>query len=69
MEYGVDLSKKVNEIVLVSAIVLAVAHKRFNEWSSSQCLKRLQAEGVVMDVKEIVPREELAVAGIRIWGL
>ena len=69
MEYGVDLIKKVNEIALVSAIVLAVAHKPFKEWSPAQWLARLQAEGVVMDVKGIVPRDELAMAGIRIWGL
>ena len=69
MEYGVDLIKKVSEIAPVSAIVLAVAHKPFKEWSSAQWLERLQAEGVVMDVKGIVPREELAGAGIRIWGL
>ena len=69
MEYGVDLIKKVNEIALVSAILLAVAHKPFKEWSSAQWLERLQAEGVVMDVKGILPREELAGAGIRIWGL
>ena len=69
MEYGVDLIKKVNDIALVSAIVLAVAHKLFKEWSPAQWLERLQAEGVVMDVKGIVPRDELAMAGIRIWGL
>ena len=69
MEYGVDLIKKVNEIALVSAIVLAVAHELFKEWSPAQWLERLQAEGVVMDVKGIVPREELAGAKIRIWSL
>ena len=69
MEYGVDLIKKVNEIALVSAIVLAVAHKLFKEWSPTQWLERLQAEGVVMDVKGIVPREKLAGNGIRIWSL
>ncbi len=69
MEYGVDLIKKVNEIALVSAIVLAVAHKPFKEWSPTQWLERLQAEGVVMDVKGIVPREKLAGNGIRIWSL
>ena len=57
MEYGVDLIKKVNEIALVSAIVLAVAHKPFRGWSPAQWLELLQAEGVVMDVKGIVPRE------------
>ena len=36
MEYGVDLIKKVNEIALVSAIVLAVAHKPFKEWSPAR---------------------------------
>ncbi|MEL0219901.1 MAG: nucleotide sugar dehydrogenase [Deltaproteobacteria bacterium] len=69
MEYGVDLIKKVNEIALVSAIVLAVAHKPFKEWSPTQWLERLQAEGVVMDVKGIAPREELVQAGINIWRL
>ena len=69
MEYGVDLIKKVNQIALVSAIVLAVAHKPFKEWSPAQRLESLQAEGVVMDVKGIVPREELVGAGIQIWSL
>ena len=69
MEYGVDLIKKVNEIALVSAIVLAVAHKLFKEWSPAHWLERLQAEGVVMDVKGIAPREELVQAGINIWRL
>ena len=69
MECGVDLIKEVNEIALVSAIVLAVAHKPFKEWSPAQWLERLQAEGVVMDVKGIAPREELVQAGINIWCL
>ncbi|MGB0484547.1 MAG: nucleotide sugar dehydrogenase [bacterium] len=69
MEYGVGLIKKVNEIALVSAIVLAVAHKPFKEWSPAQWLECLQAEGVVMDVKGIAPREELVQAGINIWRL
>ncbi len=34
------------------------------QWSA-----RLQAEGVVMDVKGIAPREELVQAGINIWRL
>ena len=69
MEYGVDLIKKVNEIALVSAIVLAVAHKPFKEWSPAQWLKRLQAGGVVIDVKGIARREELVQVGINIWRL
>ncbi len=68
-EYGVELIKEVSEIAPVSAIVLAVAHKPFKQWSLNQWLERLQAGGIVVDVKGITPREELVEAGVKIWRL
>jgi UDP-N-acetyl-D-galactosamine dehydrogenase len=65
----VDLIRDLEEIPLASAIVSAVAHQPFKEWSTTQWLERLQVGGVVMDVKGIAPREELVEAGVKIWRL
>jgi len=63
------LIKEVSEIAPISAIVLAVAHKPFKQWSPNQWIERLQAGGIVADVKGITPREELVEAGVKIWRL
>ena len=68
-EYGVELIKKVSEIPPVLAIVLAVAHKPFKQWSPTQWLERLQAGGIVVDVKGVTPRKELVDAGVKISRL
>ena len=68
-EYGIDLIKEVSEIAPISAIVLAVAHKPFKQWSLNQWLERLQAGRIVVDVKGIIPKEELVEAGVKIWRL
>ncbi len=68
-EYGIDLIKELSEIAPISVIVLAVAHKPFKQWSLNQWLERLQAGGIVVDVKGITPKEELVEAGVKIWRL
>ena len=69
MEYDVNLTKDVSDLQPVSAIVVAVAHQPYKKWTMAQWSARLQAGGVVIDVKGIAPREELVQAGIYIWRL
>ncbi|MEL0161032.1 MAG: UDP binding domain-containing protein, partial [Deltaproteobacteria bacterium] len=69
VEYDVNLTKDVSDLQPVSAIVVAVAHQPYKKWTMAQWSARLQAGGVVIDVKGIAPREELVQAGINIWRL
>ncbi|MEK9565396.1 MAG: UDP binding domain-containing protein, partial [Deltaproteobacteria bacterium] len=69
LEYDVSLIQDVSDLQPVSAIVVAVAHQPYKEWTMAHWSARLQAGGVVIDVKGIAPREELVQAGINIWRL
>jgi UDP-N-acetyl-D-galactosamine dehydrogenase len=68
-EYGVELVPNLNRMSPVNAIVLAVAHKPYREWSHTNWQERLQAGGIVIDVKGIAPRKQLSQAGVKVWRL
>jgi UDP-N-acetyl-D-glucosamine/UDP-N-acetyl-D-galactosamine dehydrogenase len=67
-EYGVELVP-LNMVSPANAIVMAVAHKPYREWSLTNWLERLQAGGIVMDVKGIAPRKQLSREGVRVCRL
>ena len=67
-EYGVELVN-LEVVPAVDAILLAVAHKPFREWSILQWKKYLLNKSVVIDVKGSAPRLELEEAGVRVWRL
>ena len=52
-----------------TAVVLAVAHQPYREWSPIQWQEKLMPNGVVIDVKGISPKKELEEREIRIWRL
>jgi len=67
-EFGVSLS--VEEDLLNShAIILAVAHKSYREWSVSKWEKLLKSNGVIIDIKNVLPTQQLESAGHLVWKL
>ena len=67
-EDGVELVN-LEVVPAADAILLAVAHKPFREWSILQWKKYLSHKSVVIDVKGSAPRLELEEAGVRVWRL
>ena len=67
-EYGVELVN-LEVVPAADAILLAVAHQSFREWSVLQWKKYLSDNSVVIDVKGAAPRQELENAGVRVWRL
>ena len=63
-EYGVELVN-LEVVPAADAILLAVAHQSFREWSVLQWKKYLSDNSVVLDVKGMAPRNELENAGVR----
>ena len=57
------------EVPVVDAIVLAVLHRPFREWTLAQWLRLLTENALVVDVKCGAPRSGLEKAGVRIWRL
>ena len=60
----------VNEIRDMDAVVLAVAHKEFKEYSSAN-IEKMYGEGnrVLIDIKGILDRKEFSDRGISYWRL
>ena len=67
-EYGVELIPQ-EELEQASAIILAVAHRTYRDWSPEKWLKLLIPKGIVADVKNAVPFRELEKAGHLVWRL
>ena len=71
-EYGVTLTA-MEEIRDLDCLILAVAHREFWEMTISDYLKLFRdmpnEEKVLVDVKGILPREEIKQTGIRCWRL
>ena len=71
-EYGVTLTA-MEEIRDLDCLILAVAHREFWEMTISDYLKLFRdmpnEEKVLVDVKGILPREEMKQTGIRCWRL
>ena len=51
------------------AIVLAVAHRTYNEWTLEDWQKLLLPGAIVTDVKNVVPTEDLEQAGHHVWRM
>jgi UDP-N-acetyl-D-galactosamine dehydrogenase len=56
-EYGLTVLSEAPEGMHFSAVVAAVAHRDFIGWSDEQWLSLMSSEGVLFDLKGIVPRE------------
>ena len=71
-EYGVTLTD-MEEVRDLDCLILAVAHREFREMAIADYLKLFRdmpnEEKVLVDVKGILPREEMKQTGIRCWRL
>jgi UDP-N-acetyl-D-glucosamine/UDP-N-acetyl-D-galactosamine dehydrogenase len=67
-EYGIEMTLHEN-LPRVSVLILAVAHMMYKEWTPQDWLELLLPQGVVTDVKNLVPLKELEESGYRVWKL
>jgi UDP-N-acetyl-D-galactosamine dehydrogenase len=67
-EFGIQLTPNEN-LPRASAVILAVAHKMYRDWIPQEWLKLLLTQGVVTDVKNVVPAKQLEESGHLVWKL
>jgi UDP-N-acetyl-D-galactosamine dehydrogenase len=66
--YGVALVEPENLQPAV-AVVAAVAHRMYREWSPAQLAGIMGKNPVLIDVKGVYAPQEMTAAGIRVWSL
>ena len=52
-----------------NAVVAAVAHDFYREHAKAIVAEKLRTGGVLVDVKGMFPRDDLAAKGVRAWRL
>lgn len=67
-EYGVKFTA-FTDLPQVPLLVVAVAHKEFKSLSLGELLAKVQPGGVILDVKSILPKEEIRSRGFILWRL
>jgi UDP-N-acetyl-D-galactosamine dehydrogenase len=67
-EFNISLCKE-NELKPADALILAVAHHQFQQWSIDRLRSFLKKGGIFSDVKNMVPRKNLEKYGHRVWRL
>ncbi len=67
-EYGIDLTTW-DDLPQAAAIVAAVAHKEFRNRPLSDFTEKLQAGGVLTDVKSLFDETQLKAKGVTVWRL
>lgn len=67
-EYGVKFTA-FTDLPQVPLLVVAVAHKEFKSLSLDELLAKVQPGGVILDVKSILPKEEIRARGFILWRL
>ncbi|SVD93926.1 uncharacterized protein METZ01_LOCUS446780, partial [marine metagenome] len=67
-EYSISLCTE-TELKPADALVLAVAHHQYHEWSVDRWRSLLKQGGIFSDVKNVVPRKNLEQYGHRVWRL
>ena len=67
-EYGVKFTA-FTDLPQVPLLVVAVAHKEFKSLSLDELLAKVQPSGVILDVKSILPKEEIRARGFILWRL
>ena len=67
-EYGLRLCDW-DTLPAADAVVLAVSHKQFLETSSTELLRKIVRNGVLVDVKAALDAETYRKEGIRVWRL
>ena len=67
-EYGVKFTNFV-DIPQVPLLIVAVAHKEFKNLTLDELLAKVTTGGIIIDVKSILPKEEVRARGYIIWRL
>ncbi len=67
-EYGVEFTKFA-DLPQVPLLVLAVAHDMFKKMSLDELLAKVEPGGIILDVKSILPKEEIRARGYTVWRL
>jgi len=68
VEYGIELCQEA-ELNNCSAVVVAVAHSAYQNWTAERWHSMFVPGGVLADVKSFVPKDELKAHGIKVWRL
>ena len=67
-EYGVTLTQWKN-LPKVDLLVLAVAHAEYTTMGLDELLKNVKPGGVILDVKSILPKDDIKSRGFLLWRL
>ena len=67
-EYGVTLTQW-ESLPKVDLLVLAVAHKAYTKMGLDELLKNVKSGGIILDVKSILPKDEVIARGFILWRL
>lgn len=67
-EYGITFTQ-FNDLPQVPLLILAVAHHEFKSLDLDALLSKVQPGGVILDVKSILPKEEIRARGYILWRL
>lgn len=67
-EYGVNFTE-FKDLLQVPLLIVAVAHQEFKNIDLDKLLSKVTTGGVIMDVKAILPQEEVRARGYKLWRL
>ncbi|MDD2852698.1 MAG: nucleotide sugar dehydrogenase [Desulfuromonadaceae bacterium] len=67
-EYGVTLTP-ISELRPAAAVVAAVAHRQFLDWSAADVARLMGKNPVLVDVKGMYDQQAMLAAGMRVWRL
>ncbi|KAB0666480.1 nucleotide sugar dehydrogenase [Oryzomonas japonica] len=67
-EYGLQLTAP-EDIKPAVAVVAAVAHKQYRQWSAGDLCRLMDENPVLIDVKGMYDHRTMTAAGIRVWRL
>ncbi|SRR6056297_198446 len=65
-EYGIQL-RDIDDLKASQAVVLAVPHAQYLAWDIAQFSSLLDENAVLVDIKSVLDRGDLASAGINVW--
>jgi UDP-N-acetyl-D-glucosamine/UDP-N-acetyl-D-galactosamine dehydrogenase len=67
-EYGVTLVPQ-SELIPAVAVIAAVAHAQYRNFTSADLLSLMGENPVLVDVKRLYDRQEMTAAGMKVWTL
>ncbi|MDD3266923.1 MAG: hypothetical protein PHC75_07090, partial [Burkholderiales bacterium] len=60
---------ELSEIPQVQLLIVAVAHQEFKNMDLDKILAKVKPGGVILDVKSVLPKDEILARGFVIWRL